>query len=235
MAYGIGFRFPLKERGPEWIKSDGYSIEATAGGNPEALTMEGPMLQALLEDRFKLKIGRESREVPVYALTVAKSGFKLQPLAQGSCTPFDPLKPPASLAPADLKAAAAATCATASSIGLRKAPTGPVTADFRGITLDDFSKALDRAMDRAILNRTGIMGRFDIHMVFAPDEAVPAFMPGGRLLGFAGPPSPPVQGDPVGGPSIFTAIQEQLGLKLEGAKAPGEFFSIDHVERPSEN
>lgn len=79
------------------------------------------------------------------------------------------------------------------------------------------------------------MGMFDIHMEFAPDEAVPAFMPGGRLLGYAGPPAAAPQGDPIGGPSIFTAIQEQLGLKLEGGKGPSDFYSIDHVERASEN
>jgi uncharacterized protein (TIGR03435 family) len=233
IAYGVGFRFPLKERGPEWIKIDRYSIEATAADNPEASIMQGPMLQALLEDRFKLKIARESREVPVYTLTEAKGGFKLKALMPGSCVTLDPLKPPANLA--DLKAAAAAACATANTIGLRKLPTGRVTADFHGISVDDFSKALDRAMDRPILNRTGIAGIFDIRMEFAPDDAVPAFMPGGRLLGFAGPPNPPAQGDPVAGPSIFTAVQEQLGLKLESTKGPGEFFSIEHVERPSEN
>jgi uncharacterized protein (TIGR03435 family) len=90
-------------------------------------------------------------------------------------------------------------------------------------------------MDRWIVNKTGIVGMFDIRFEFAPDEATPAFMPGGRLLGFAGPPTPPVQGDPVGGPSIFTAIQEQLGLRLESAKGSAEFFAIESVERPSEN
>ncbi len=129
----------------------------------------------------------------------------------------------------------ARTCANAGTMGLRRARTGLVTADFHGITLDDFTKALDRAMDRSIINKTGIVGMFDIHLEFAPDEATPAFMPGGRILGYAGPPTPPAQDDPTGGPSIFTAMQEQLGLKLESAKGPAEFFIIDHVERPSEN
>ncbi len=236
IAYGVGFRFPIEGGGPAWIRSDGYDIEAKAEGNPSAQMMQGPMLQALLEDRFKLKMRRETKEIPVYVLTVAKSGFKLQPLKEGSCTPSDPLKPPAGLTPADIRAASASTCANSGTIGLRRAPGRPVTADFHGITLDDFSKALDRALDRPIVNKTGIVGMFDVHMEFAPDEATPAFMPGGRLLGYAGPPTPPIQGDdPIAGPSIFTAMQEQLGLKLEGAKGTGEFFVIDHVERPSEN
>jgi bla regulator protein BlaR1 len=238
IAYGVDLRFPIQSEGPAWIKSDGYDIEAKAEGTPSAQTMQGPMLQALLEDRFKLKIRRDSREVPIYALTVAKSGFKLQPLKEGSCAPYDPLKPPqlGGQTPAEIRAAADATCANAGTIGLRKAPTGPVTVNFHGMNLNDFSKALDRAMDRSIINKTGIIGMFDIHMEFAPDEAVPAFMPGGRLLGYAGPATPPPpQGDPIGGPSIFTAIQEQLGLRLEPTKGPGEFFIIVSAERPSEN
>ncbi len=79
IAYGVDLRFPL-EGGPAWSRSDGYDIEANAEGNPSAKTMQGPMLQALLEDRFKLKIRRQTRESPVYALTIAKSGFKPHPL-----------------------------------------------------------------------------------------------------------------------------------------------------------
>lgn len=236
IAYGVDLRFPLEEKGPAWIKSDAYDVEAKANGIPSAQAMQGPMLQALLEDRFKLKIRRETREVPVYALTVAKSGFKLQPLKEGSCTPFDPLTPPTDLTPSGITARIASTCANASTIGLRrKGPGGPVSAEYHGIMLDDFAKALDRAMDRSIVNKTGIAGMFDIRMEFAPDDATPAFMPGGRLLGYGGPVNPPVDAEPVGGPSIFTAIQEQLGLKLEPAKGPGEFFALVSVERPTEN
>ncbi len=235
IAYGVDLRFPIQSEGPAWIKSDGYDIEAKAEGNPSAQTIQGPMLQALLEDRFKLKILRDTKEVPMYALTVAKGGFKLQPLKEGSCAPFDLFKPPGGT-PAEIRAAADATCANAGTIGLRKAPTGQVTANFHGMNLNDFAKALDRAMDRSVINKTGISGMFDIHMEFAPDEAVPAFMPGGRLLGYAGPATAaPPQSDPVGGPSIFTAIQEQLGLRLESTKGPGEFFVIVSAERPSEN
>jgi bla regulator protein BlaR1 len=236
MAYGVDFRYPMEGGGPAWVRSDDYSIEAKADGNPSAQAMQGPMLQALLEDRFKLKIRRETKEVSAYALTVAKNGFKLQPLKEGSCTPYDPLKPPTDLTPAAIRAAIASTCANSGSMGLhRNGPAGLVVADFHGITLDDFSKALDRAMDRSVVNKTGIMGMFDVHFDFAPDEATPAFMPGGRMLGFMGPPNPSTQADPVGGPSIFTAMQEHLGLKLESAKGSAEFFAIESAERPSEN
>lgn len=238
IAYGVDLRFPIQSEGPAWIKSDVYDIEAKAEGKPSAQTMQGPMLQALLEDRFKLKIRHDTREVPIYALTVAKSGFKLQPLKEGSCAPYDPLKPPqlGGQTPAEIRAAADATCASAGTIGLRRAPAGSVTVNFHGMNLNDFAKALDRAMDRSVINRSGIAGMFDIRMEFAPDESVPAFMPGGRLLGYMGPATPPQPtGDPIGGPSIFTAVQEQLGLKLEPGKGPGDFFIIVSAERPAEN
>ena len=79
--------------GPAWITSDFYEIDAKAEGPQGHAMMNGPMLQALLEDRFKLKIHRETRDVPVYALTVAAGGLKLEPF-QGSCTPRDFDKPP---------------------------------------------------------------------------------------------------------------------------------------------
>src|SRR5271170_7818372 len=78
------------EGGPSWIDSERYQIQAKADGPAGKDVMTGPMLQALLEDRFQLKVHRETREVPLYALTVAKSGLKLQPADGGSCTPRDP-------------------------------------------------------------------------------------------------------------------------------------------------
>jgi hypothetical protein len=79
---------PLIEGGPSWIDSTRYQISAKAEGWPGQGMLSGPMMQALLEDRFHLKIHRESKEAPVYALTVAKGGPKLAPFAEGTCTPF---------------------------------------------------------------------------------------------------------------------------------------------------
>ena len=164
--------------GPGWITSERYDIDAQAQGNPGMDIMRGPMLLALLEDRFKLKTHRETREVPVYALTVTDDGPKLQP------------------------------------------PSG----NSRGASLDEFSKLLHSALDRPVIDRTGIAGRFDFHLEFAPDETTPRPLGGGR----GGGPRP-------AGPTIFTAIQEQLGLKLEPADGPVEFVVIDRVEKPAEN
>ena len=83
------------EGGPAWINSERYSVEAKAEDAASPELMQGPMLQALLEERFMLKIRHETREVPVYALTVAKGGLKVQRSEEGGCTPRDPTKSPA--------------------------------------------------------------------------------------------------------------------------------------------
>jgi bla regulator protein BlaR1 len=210
--------------GPGWIHSSQYNIEAKAEGNPGARTMEGPMLQALLEDRFKLKIRRETKEVPVYDLTVAKGGFKLQPMKDGSCITFDFLNTQTN-AQNDLKATLADLAKSCDRGGF-----GPLsinltrTAEFHGMTLDAVARHLSVAasgLGRPVVNKTGIEGVFDFQFEFSPDQVAGA--PGDA-------PS-----DPTGAPSIFTAIQRAAGLKLEPSKGPGVSLFIDSIERPSEN
>lgn len=197
-------RLPI-EGGPAWIDSDRYSIDAKADGTQSPAMMRGPMTQALLEDRFQLKIRRETREVPVYALTVSRGGLKLPRTKEGSCTPLE-LATPASPAPGDKP-----LCAVS-----RSSRRGPnVTWEARRLSIAAFAKAL--GLDRPIIDRTGIAGLFDFHLEFAPEAD-------------SGGP-----GDADRGPSIFTALQEQLGLKLEPAKGPAEFLVIDRVQRPSGN
>ncbi len=93
-------------------------------------------------------------------------------------------------------------------------------------SIAQFSRSL--GLDRPVIDKTGIDGLFDIHLEFALDDTTRAVLPANR-------PDTIYPDDPTGGTSIFTAVQEQLGLKLESAKGPGEFLVIDHVERPSEN
>ena len=206
--------------GPAWANSARYDINAEAEDNASAEMMQGPMLRALLEDRFQLKLHRETREIPVYALTVAKGGLKLHALEPGSCPPR--------MAQADLLALLQSGKAPPKFCGSVRFGKG--TAEFRGMTLDEFSKNLGRVLDRPIVEKTGIAGLFDLHLEFAPDETTPGLLPGGALH-FTDAPAI----DPPGGPSLFTAMQEQLGLKLEPSKGPGEFLIIDSVERPSDN
>lgn len=193
--------------GPAWIHSDRYQINAKAEGTPSQIEMRGAMLRTLLEDRFRLKIHHETREVPVYALTVAKGGGTLQPSGEGSCiapdftTPLEPGQKPCGVPLTGIK--------------------GPNLTTEMVASLDAFSKVLGVTVGRPVIDKTGITGIFDLRLEFAIDEATPGIHP-------ALSDEPP-------GPSIFTALQQQLGLKLVSAKGPGEFLIIDHVEKPSEN
>jgi uncharacterized protein (TIGR03435 family) len=215
------------EGGPDWINSESYAINAKAEDNASSEMMRGPMMQALLEDRFKLKFHRESREMPVYALSVAKGGFKLRPLEEGGRIVFDLMKPRTSF-----EAGAKPPC---DDFRMEKKAGGNgsnLTITVQGMTLDTFSSwlSLMARLDRPGINNTGITGRFSFHLDFSPDsEITPGLLSGAAVQG-----APPLASDPTG-VTILTALQEQLGLKLEPAKGRGEFLIIDHVERPSEN
>ena len=197
--------------GPSWINSERYTILAKAEGTPSQPMMRGPMLRALLEDRFRLKIRPETREVRVYNLAVVKSGAKLKASQEGSCPTPNPAG--GSFCPGSLWVS-------------RKETTLVI---YLQDTLNGFIRMLSQRLGRPIIDKTGISGTFDFHLEYAPDEISEGTPAGGE------PTSPRgIFSDPTG-PSIFTAVQEQLGLRLESAKGPGEFLVIDHVERPSEN
>lgn len=103
------------------------------------------------------------------------------------------------------------------------------SVDAEGSTPGEFSKLLNLVLDRPVIDKTGILGRFDFHVEFSRDEATPGLRgpsPDAGLPGAASDPS---------GPTIFTAIREQLGLKLVPGKGPVEVLVIDHVERPTGN
>jgi len=207
------------EGGPAWIHSEAWTINAKSDVNASMPMLSGPMLQALLEDRFHLRTHRETRDIPVYVLTAARTGPKLQPVQEGSCTPFDPEKFLAPLAPG-------APRPDFCGVVLRNVRKGSaVTRDFHAMTLAQFAGELP--VDRPVIDKTGISGLFDFRLEFALDETTSTSFPQYGL--------PPANSDDSGGPSIFTALQEQLGLKLESAMGPGAFLVIDHVEKPDAN
>ena len=206
---GIGSAIPPLDGAPNWVDSDRYSIIAKTDGGANEDMMNGPMLQALLEERFKLRIRRETREIPVYDLTVAKGGLKLRRFKQGSCVLIDWSKPPAI---PELRPGQTACHAW------QDKKEGNVILDSTGISIDDFSKQL--RLDRPVINKTEVNGLFDFYLEFAPDEVASASS--------TAAPNP-------AGPSIFTALRQQLGLQLERAKGSGDFLIIDHVEKPTEN
>jgi uncharacterized protein (TIGR03435 family) len=209
---------PLLSGGPAWIRSDRYLIDAKPESAAGQEMMNGPMMQALLENRFRLKIRRETREVSAYALTAAKGSNKLQPFQEGSCVLVDFAKHPTPPPPPGQKNCLNGVFA--------KGKGQNIIFQAQGTSLDRFSALIGWAVDRPVVDKTGIPGLFDFHLEFAPDEATP------NLTDPASPPAQP--SDEPAGPSIFTAIQE-LGLKLEPSRGPRELLVVDHVERPSAN
>jgi uncharacterized protein (TIGR03435 family) len=201
------FEMPFGNRieGPAWIDSERYRINAKADGPASPAMMRGPMMQALLEDRFHVKVHHESREVPVYALTVAKSGLKAPRTPEGGCTPRGLTQISAGPGPSEKH-----TCGTVGGRGNSRRST---IEDF-GVSMSQVAQQLGGRAGRPVIDETGVAGMFDFHMEFAVEGAAPS--------------------DEPGPPSFFTALGE-LGLKLEPAKGPVEFLVIDRVERPSEN
>jgi len=223
-AYGVQ-AFQISG-GPSWIQSDGYNIEAKGDGKASHAQIL-LMLRSLLEDRFQLKVHRETKELPVYALTVAKGGLKLQQPKDGSCTPLDPN---ADLPP--LRAGRGQPAPPACGrVGVSGQPFG-VRMQGGKVAMPEFIRMLSMVLGRPVVDRTGFAETFDLRLDFTPDEAV-AGLP--RAVGASDPGSAAPAADPTTPPTIFAAIQEQLGLKLESTKGPVEVLVIDHVERPSQN
>jgi uncharacterized protein (TIGR03435 family) len=215
------------EGGPSWMQSEDYSVSAKADAPPaHSQMMLGPMLQALLEERFQLKTHREPREMPVFAMTVAKSGLKLQPLAKVACTPIDEVHM--------VEGKAEDFCGT---LRIRTTETGNTMMDMSGSTMRQFAQGLSRLAGRTVIDKTGIEGQFNLHLEFTPDPGMPTFGPPGMRPpndGSAANSSSPLP--PTGsGPDLFVALREQMGLKLSSEKAPVSVLIIDHVEKPTAN
>ena len=158
--------------GPGWIDSDRYDVAAKAEGNPPRTEMYGAMLQGLLEDRFKLKLHRETREAPVYVLTAAKGGARLQATKEGGCISTDLNHPLPQPAPGQPRPRACGSQVTG--------PEG--TFDLYGATMANFCTQLGIRLDRDVIDKTGITGMFDIHLEVSPRRPDAAIF-GGRSGG----------------------------------------------------
>ena len=215
MAYGI--RQDLISGGPGWVESAGYDFDAkVAGPDVDALKKLSPeqrrsMLQPALADRFKLKVHTETKQLPVYELVVAKGGSKLKEASPGD-TYANGIKGPDGTSRA----------------GMMRFGPGQLTA--QAVPMTSLANMLSQQLQRTVLDKTGLTGKYDLELSWTPDQ--------GSDPMFKGPEGSPQRGDGApdsSGPSIFTALQEQLGLKLQSAKGPVETLVIDHVEMPSEN
>jgi len=181
--------------GPDWVNTQGYDIVAKVDDTVEKLTGDArsaqiqTMLRSLLADRFKLVLQHDTKVLPAYALTVAKSGLKIKEVeADGN---------------------------TSSSTG-----RGRLTVS--KVSMAQLATMLSGLVGRPVVDMTGVKGVFEFKLEYTSEN------------------QPSRKSDEPGsldsaGPTIFTALQEQLGLRLEGQKAPVEMLLIEHVERPTEN
>ena len=184
--------------GPPWMESEKYDVTGQPEGQgvPSRAQLSA-MVRKLLEDRFKFTFHREKRELGVYAITVVPGGPKL--------TKND------------------------------TNPNGLPGLFFKGLgtlpavnaMMSDLAMAMQTAvLDRPVVDKSGLQGRWDFTLRWTPDES--------QFQGM-GVRVPPPSNDPDAPPGLFTAFQEQLGLKLESTRAPVEVLVVDRVEKPSEN
>ena len=208
--------------GPGWLTTDRYDLVAKMEQDVDPASIipgantPSPMqlaLRSLLEERFKLKVHRETREMDVYALVMARPGGGpgpgLKPTTQDSAA-----------------AAAAARRGGPPPTGKPGEPFcgiqgGPGRLKFGGLPASALPQAFSGPAGRMVIERTGLTGAWDFELTFAVE---------GRGAGPGGPEAAPTDA-----PSLFTAIQEQLGLKLEPAKGPVEVLVIDGIEKPTED
>ncbi len=229
----LGIQAPPIEGAPAWISSDHYTIEATAEGTPGQAMMLGPMMESLLEDRFQLKLHRETRSGPAYDLTVAKGGPKLK-ANDGNCTmdvppaavPRDPAtgRPDPGFGPGARVPQPDPGQPCHIILSLNNGPNRLLVT--RGMTLDEFSGWLFHVTGRTIVDKTGLTGKFDIRLEYLPDEPA-SRVPAGD--------DPNESADTQPEAALTTAIQQQLGLKLTTVKGTRQIIVIDHIERPSGN
>jgi uncharacterized protein (TIGR03435 family) len=213
----------LLSTGLSWVTSDKFTIQAVIPEGTPAYTryqlMHGlapklqAMIQTLLTERFKVTTRREHKEMSVYALTVARGGSKLKAAQDGTCDPSSPLTPPGKLAPGQKP-----SCFS----GYNVNPQYHFNVFMDAITVGQFAETLSGALQRPIVDRTGITGVYDFHFESSVEDTLYHTM-----LEHAQPTDNP--------PSVFDAIQQQLGLKLESTKAPVEVLVIDHAEKPADN
>ena len=201
-AYGVPG--PQLLGGPDWLATQKFDIDAKVDDqtaermdklpNEQRNLLMHQLVQQLLEDRFKLAVHWEHKELPVYALVVEKASTGIHPAK-------DPDK------------------------DSRSSTNGTLTDE--GVTMTDLAQQmtqiLNREVGRVVIDKTGLQGKYDLTLTWSPDNHSANFS------NASADNSAPL------GPSIFTAVKEQLGLKLESTKAPVEVLVIDHVEAPSEN
>lgn len=174
---------------PDWAKTERWNVDGVPDveGEPSMRQLQ-EMMQKILVERFGLKLHHEQREMPVFALTVAKGGPKMTPNLSDPTGWFD----------------------QQNSIG-----NGRDVEALKNASMTDLAHILQFRVDRPVVDQTGLKGRYDLKLQWSTDEAQTT------------------QTDAL--PGLFTALTEQIGLKLEPVKAPADVLVIDQVQKPSPN
>lgn len=215
------------EGGPAWMQSEFFSLSAKAEGPARTELRAGPMLQAF----FQLKTHRETRERPVYAMTVGKSGLKVEPLAEDACMPIDLTHPPPPPAPG---APPPNLCGI---MMMGFTPKGAMTIEVRGANMTQFAQRLSGRVDRTVVDRTASPAS-SISIWSSPPtppSAAKPSPPAGEEMRAMQPSSTDAALPADTGPNLFAALQEQIGLKLLPDKGPVSFLIIDRVQKPAAN
>jgi uncharacterized protein (TIGR03435 family) len=210
---------------PDWTKTERFDIEAKVEGEPTKDQMR-LMMQSLLAERFKLAIHRETQQLPVFALVLAKpgkTGPKLLPHPAGdtSCSnaPLGPPSPGSAPSPSTVAGGFPVTCGGLA--GLPPSSPGLFALGYRNVTMALIANQMTGFgnLDRPVIDQTGLTGKFDFLIEFLPEMRGPA-------------PAPDLDRS---GPTFLEALKDQDGLKLVPQKGPVEVIVVDHVEHPSEN
>ncbi len=207
--------------GPAWMNADRFEVTAKANrvfGPGETR----PLVRQLLEERFRLKAHRETRELPIYNLVFARGDHRFGPglqVAPVDCTPFRTGQRPISESPTvELRGGyVVPRCGFRSTWDMR---TGATSQNWKGIPMAEFVRAIANAAGRDVHDQTGLTGLYDFDVTFVSPTLVSA------------PGLPRPNGE---GPSLTTALIDELGLKLEPAKGPVDVVVIDAAERPTPN
>ena len=184
-AWAHGVQFFQMVGGPDWVDSARFDISAKVDGNPTTTEMR-VMLRELLKDRFKLTVSTGSREMSVYALTVARPGVVQLKPSMIDCT--------------GTPTVGAGSCEFSYQLG---------NVHARGMRIATLAETLGGVTGRVVVDRTGLKTPLDFDLTWTPQRVDPS------------------------APSIFTAVEEQLGLKLEATKAPVDVLVIERAEKPT--
>ena len=172
--------------GPAWLDSERYDFDARSDQKDAGPKQVQVMLQALLADRLKLAVHRETQELQVYTLTIGKNGSKMEVSKDGFKNYIN--------------------------------WTGPGQVEFTECNMLGLINVLTGMLGAPVIDQTGLKGQYTFKLEFTDPRLLTAGQPAGESR-----------------PDLFTAVQDQIGLKLEGKKAPAEVLIIDHIERPSAN